>query len=270
MIISILGNGDFMADKVFGFIGTGNMGSAIIGGIIGKTQCINAYDIKKNENLKVDYKESIADLVNESDVVVFCVKPNMFETVLAEVKTADYKDKLFISIAAGITKDFIKKHLGDVKLVRVMPNLPLCVGEGMSVVCPDGGLSADDTEAVKLIFESSGKMCIMSEDCINKAIAVNGSGPAYVFMFIEAMADALVKNGIDRENSYTLAAQTVLGSAKMLLETKLHPGILKDMVCSPAGTTIDAVIDLEKNGFRHSVMSAVQKCTEKSVEMSKN
>ncbi|MCI5969727.1 MAG: pyrroline-5-carboxylate reductase [Clostridia bacterium] len=255
--------------KILGFIGTGNMGSAIIGGVADKTDVINAYDIKKNENLKVHYKESIKSLVNDSDVVVFCVKPNMFETVLNEVKTADYKDKLFISIAAGITKDFIKQRLGNVKLVRVMPNLPLCVGEGMSVVSPDENLSDDDFASVKLIFESSGKMCVMSEDYINKAIAVNGSGPAYVFMFIEAMADALVKNGVDRKNSYTLAAQTVLGSAKMLLETNLHPGVLKDMVCSPAGTTIDAVIDLEKNGFRHSVMSAVQKCTEKAIEMSK-
>lgn len=255
--------------KILGFIGTGNMGSAIIGGVADKTDVINAYDIKKNENLKVHYKESIKSLVNDSDVVVFCVKPNMFETVLNEVKTADYKDKLFISIAAGITKDFIKQRLGNVKLVRVMPNLPLCVGEGMSVVSPDENLSDDDFASVKLIFESSGKMCVMSEDYINKAIAVNGSGPAYVFMFIEAMADTLVKNGVDRKNSYTLAAQTVLGSAKMLLETNLHPGVLKDMVCSPAGTTIDAVIDLEKNGFRHSVMSAVQKCTEKAIEMSK-
>lgn len=255
--------------KILGFIGTGNMGSAIIGGVADKTDVINAYDIKKNENLKVHYKESIKSLVNDSDVVVFCVKPNMVETVLNEVKTADYKDKLFISIAAGITKDFIKQRLGNVKLVRVMPNLPLCVGEGMSVVSPDENLSDDDFASVKLIFESSGKMCVMSEDYINKAIAVNGSGPAYVFMFIEAMADALVKNGVDRKNSYTLAAQTVLGSAKMLLETNLHPGVLKDMVCSPAGTTIDAVIDLEKNGFRHSVMSAVQKCTEKAIEMSK-
>lgn len=258
-----------MTNKILGFIGTGNMGSAIIGGVIGKTDTVNAYDIKKNENLAVNYKESIADLVNSSGVIVLCVKPNMFETVLAEVKTADYKDKLFISIAAGITKDYIKEKLGDVKLVRVMPNLPLCVGEGMSVVCPDEGLSDGDMEIVKLIFESSGKMCIMSEDYINKAIAVNGSGPAYVFMFIEAMADALVKNGVDRKNSYTLAAQTVLGSAKMVLETGLHPGILKDMVCSPAGTTIDAVVDLEKTGFRYAVMSAVQKCTDKSVEMSK-
>lgn len=129
-----------MTNKILGFIGTGNMGSAIIGGVIGKTDTVNAYDIKKNENLAVNYKESIADLVNSSGVIVLCVKPNMFETVLAEVKNADYKDKLFISIAAGITKDYIKEKLGDVKLVRVMPNLPLCVGEGMSVVCPDDGL----------------------------------------------------------------------------------------------------------------------------------
>ena len=258
-----------MTNKILGFIGTGNMGSAIIGGVSGKTDVINAYDIKKNENIEVCYKDSIADLVNSSDVVVFCVKPNMFETVLGEVKKADYKNKLFISIAAGITKDFIKEKLGEIRLVRVMPNLPLSVGEGMSVVCPDEDLTDEDMAAVRLIFESSGKMCVMSEDYINKAIAVNGSGPAYVFMFIEAMADALVKNGVDRKNSYTLAAQTVLGSAKMMLETGLHPGVLKDMVCSPAGTTIDAVIDLEKSGFRYAVMSAVQKCTDKSVEMSK-
>lgn len=258
-----------MTNKILGFIGTGNMGSAIIGGVSGKTDVINAYDIKKNENIDVCYKDSIADLVNSSDVVVFCVKPNMFETVLGEVKKADYKNKLFISIAAGITKDFIKEKLGEIRLVRVMPNLPLSVGEGMSVVCPDENLTDEDMAAVRFIFESSGKMCLMSEDYINKAIAVNGSGPAYVFMFIEAMADALVKNGVDRKNSYTLAAQTVLGSAKMMLETGLHPGVLKDMVCSPAGTTIDAVIDLEKSGFRYAVMSAVQKCTDKSVEMSK-
>lgn len=260
-----------MINKTLGFIGTGNMGSAIIKGVLnsGRFLPVNAYDIKKNDKLNVNYLDSIKELIEKSDIILLCVKPNMFDNILNEIKASYYNNKIFISIAAGITKDYIKEFLGNVKAVRVMPNLPLCVGEGMSVICPDKNITSDDLDAVKQIFESSGEIVIMEEDYINKAIAVNGSGPAYVFMFIEAMADAAVKNGVARADAYKLAAQTVLGSAKMLLETKLHPGELKDMVCSPAGTTIEAVAELEKLGLRYSVMKAVEKCTEKAIDMSK-
>lgn len=260
-----------MTDKVLGFIGCGNMGSAIIKGVLKSNlfKNVNAYDIKKNEELDVNYLSSIKELVEKSDVVLLCVKPNMFDKVLLEIKQTNYKDKVFVSIAAGITKEFIKQILGDVMLVRVMPNLPLCVGEGMSVVYPDDNINEENLELVKLIFEANGKISIMGEDYINKALAVNGSGPAYVFMFVEAMADSLVKNGITRDEAYKIAAQTVLGSAKMILETNLHPAHLKDMVCSPSGTTIEAVIELEKRGFRYAVMDAVEKCTQKANDMSK-
>ncbi|MBE7037766.1 MAG: pyrroline-5-carboxylate reductase [Ruminococcaceae bacterium] len=258
-------------NKTLGFIGCGNMGSAIIKGVLNSKTflSVNAYDIKRNDELDVNYLNSINELVQKSDIILLCVKPNMFKQILTEIKQCDYKEKIFVSIAAGITKEFIKQILGDVMLVRVMPNLPLCVGEGMSVVCADDNINEENLEAVKMIFAFSGKISLMNEDYINKALAVNGSGPAYVFMFIEAMADSLVKNGVARDESYKIAAQTVLGSAKMLLETNLHPGILKDMVCSPAGTTIEAVIELEKRGFRYSVMDAIEKCTQKANDMSK-
>ncbi len=261
-----------MINKTLGFIGTGNMGSAIIKGVLNSKKFlpINAYDIKKNNELEVNYLDSIKELVEKSDIILLCVKPNMFENILSEIKATYYNDKIFISIAAGITKDYIKSLLPNAMSVRVMPNLPLCVGEGMSIVCPDENISGESLDAVKQIFESSGKIAIMEEDYINKAIAINGSGPAYVFMFIEAMADAAVKNGVARADAYKIAAQTVLGSAKMVLETNLHPGELKDMVCSPAGTTIEAVAELEKLGFRNSVIKAVEKCTEKAIDMSKN
>lgn len=261
-----------MINKTLGFIGTGNMGSSIIKGVLNSKSFsnVNAYDIKRNDALAINYLNDINELVEKSDIVLLCVKPNMFESVLNEIKSTNYKGKIFVSIAAGITKEFIKEVLGDIMLVRVMPNLPLCVGEGMSVVCPDENIEGENLEAVKTIFEASGEISIMSEDYINKALAINGSGPAYVFMFIEAMADAAVKNGVARADAYKIAAQTVLGSAKMVLDTNLHPGTLKDMVCSPAGTTIEAVVELEKHGFRYSVMKAIEKCTKKSIDMSKN
>lgn len=263
-----------MKDIKIGFIGAGNMGSAILKGICRsgeiKSENIRVYDIKRPENLPsgVLYAD-FNSCVEQSDYILIAVKPNVFPKVLEDIKKLDYKDKVFISIAAGITVDFIKGALGDVKVVRAMPNLPLCVGEGMTVVSVFDGITDDEMCAVKCIFESSGKMCVLPEDYINKCLSINGSGPAYVFMFIEALADAACKNGVARNDAYTLAAQTVLGSAKMVLETGIHPGALKDMVCSPAGTTIEAVVELEKKGFRNAIIEASDRCTEKAISMSK-
>ena len=263
-----------MKDFNIGFIGAGNMGGAILKGICNssevKNENIRVYDIKRPDNLPsgvlyVDFEEC----VKSSDYLLIAVKPNVFPKVLDDIKKLDYKNKVFISIAAGITVDYIKECLGDVSVVRAMPNLPLCVGEGMTVVSVFDGITDEQMDVVKCIFEGSGKMCVLGEDYINKCISINGSGPAYVFMFIEALADAACKNGVARADAYTLAAQTVLGSAKMVLETGMHPGMLKDMVCSPAGTTIEAVAELEKKGFRNAVIAASDRCTEKAISMSK-
>ena len=159
--------------------------------------------------------------------------------------------------------------MGNVKAVRVMPNLCLKAKEGMTVICPNDECSADDIDLANKIFSSCGKTAMVKESLIDACTAINGSGPAYVFMFMEALADSAVKHGIDRETAYLLAGQTVLGSAKLMLESKIHPGQLKDMVCSPGGTTIEAVAVLEEMGLRNAVISAVDACSAKANEMSK-
>ena len=148
-----------------------------------------------------------------------------------------------------------------------MPNTPALVGEGMSAICPNKNITSDELEYVGKLYNSFGKYEILEEKDFRAFIALCGSSPAYVFMFIEAMADAAVKLGIPRTKAYKLAEQSILGSAKLALETGKHPGVLKDEVCSPGGTTIEAVIDLEKNGFRNTIISAVEKCAEKSRNM---
>lgn len=155
-----------------------------------------------------------------------------------------------------------------VKVVRVMPNTPALVGEGMSALCPNDIVTKEELEYIVTIFESFGKAEIVSEKLMDVVTAVSGSAPAYVYMFIEAMADAAVLDGMPRNQAYKFAAQAVYGSAKMVLETGMHPGALKDMVCSPGGTTIEAVATLEEKGLRTAVISAMRNCTKKSIEMS--
>ena len=162
----------------------------------------------------------------------------------------------------------MEEWLGDdAKIIRTMPNTPALVGEAMSAVCPNKNISKEELEYCKKIFESFGECVELEEKYFDGFIAVAGSSPAYVYMFIEAMADGAVKLGIPRTKAYKMAAQSVLGSAKMVLETGKHPGELKDSVCSPAGTTIEAVAELEKLGFRNSVIQAMDKCAEKSKNM---
>lgn len=259
-----------------GFVGAGNMGGAILSGMIEKggfdssSVYVNDYVIServKKLNINVT---NLSDLVNKSDYIILCVKPNAIVSVLNDIKNIKgYESKVFVSIAAGIKISSIKDILGDVKVVRIMPNLPLTAGEGMTVLCRCKKITDSEFDFVSGIFSGSGEILESGENLIDACTAINGSGPAYVFMFIEALADAAVKNGIKRADAYTLAAQTVLGSAKMLIETGMHPGELKDMVCSPGGTTIAAVAALEENGFRHAVISAVDACAKKASDMGK-
>ncbi len=259
-----------------GFIGVGNMGSAILCGAVCKAG-FNEKDIyahslafsDKVKELNINVT-NLQDLVNKSDYIILCVKPNGFEALLHEIKSADgYADKVYVSIAAGITIDYIRGILGDVKVIRTMPNLALQAGAGMTVIATGAGVTEDELAFAERIFSGAGKTLRVPEKLIDPCTAVSGSGPAYVFMFIEAMADAAVKHGIPRADAYILASQTIMGSALMQQDTGIHPAVLKDMVCSPGGTTIEAVAKLEEAGFRNAVISAIDACADKAQKMNK-
>ena len=173
-----------------------------------------------------------------------------------------------VTIAPGKTLEWLKGQFGkEVKLVRTMPNTPAMVGEGMTAACPNELVTEEEKAYVLHILEAFGKVEIVPERLMDAVVSVSGSSPAYVFMLLEAMADAAVAAGMPRQQAYKFAAQAVYGSAKMVLDTGRHPGELKDMVCSPAGTTIEAVRVLEKNGFRSAVMEAMKACAEVSGKM---
>ncbi|EDT76888.1 pyrroline-5-carboxylate reductase [Clostridium butyricum] len=266
--------------KKVGFIGCGNMGSSMVGGLI-KSGFLKSEEIivstkteasskKLRDEFKVATTLDSKTVAKESETIILAVKPNMYKSVVEEIKSELTEDKLIITIAAGISIENMEEWLGDdLKIIRTMPNTPALVGQAMSAVCPNKNVSEEELKYCINIFESFGECEVLEEKYFDGFIAVAGSSPAYVFMFIEAMADGAVKLGIPRAKAYKMAAQSVLGSAKMVLETGKHPGELKDMVCSPAGTTIDAVVELEKLGFRNSVIQAMDKCAEKSKNMHK-
>lgn len=261
-----------------GFIGGGNMGGAIIGGLIQSKlyapEEVMVYDVYQpaadalRDKFKVISVSDIKVLIQESQTIILSVKPQVLPIVLEEVESEITKEKLVISIAAGITLDRLERMLSkEHKIVRVMPNTPALVGAGMAGVCANKNVSQEEKQAALEIFRSFGEAELIPEKLIDAVVGVSGSSPAYVYMFIEALADGAVMEGMPRNQAYTFAAQAVLGSAKMVLDTKRHPGDLKDMVCSPGGTTIDAVKALEENGFRATVMEAVHVAAEKNRNM---
>jgi len=268
-----------MLNKIIGVIGCGNMGGALIKGIVQsgevKAENILALDDnhKKAEAISKKYgvtaRARLNDLVKQADYIILAVKPDVIEGVLKKMNKDELEDTVIISIAAGVTVKTIEKALEcECKISRVMPNTPALVGEGMCAICYNDKIVEKEKTLIKKIFECAGKVIEVEEKHMNAITALSGSGPAYVFMFIEAMADAGVRMGLKRDISYKLAAHTVLGSAKMVIETEKHPGELKDMVCSPGGTTIEAVYELEKRGFRGTIMKAIGECYEKAEEMS--
>lgn len=264
--------------RKLGFIGAGNMGCAMIKSIaasgILSPDCINVYDVDTErltslkEETGISISGSASEVVEKSDVIILAVKPNVLEQVLTSCKSSFDSKKILVSVAVGVPIKFYKRIIGeDKKVIRTMPNTPALVGEGMTLVAPDSSISKDELEYVMGIFGCFGKAELLEEKLMSEVTALTSSSPAYVFMFIEAMADAAVLSGLPRNLSYKLAAQAVLGSAKMVLETGKHPGELKDMVCSPAGTTIEAVSTLEKNKFRYAVIEAMDECTKKAREI---
>lgn len=267
-------------EKTVGFIGSGNMGQAMIGGIIQsglvESSSITVSDLDENklDYILREYKTQVTTdsikCVNNSGIIFLSIKPNIYDMVLNQIKEHLTEDKIIISIAPGWSLERLGKILGEkAKIVRAMPNTPALVGEGMSGICKNSNVTASEMVFIKHLFESFGKAEEISEYLFDSVTAVSGSSPAYVFMFIEALADGAVLGGMPRDKAYTFAAQAVLGSAKMVLETGKHPGELKDMVCSPGGTTIEAVAELEEKGLRNAVISAVKKCIKKSKEMGK-
>lgn len=264
--------------KIIGFIGAGNMGSAIIGGIsaagLYPDGAVLIYDKNEQacavccEKYGACRAKSVSELAEKADILFLAVKPNVLYAVIDEIKASLKPSAVVVSIAAGQSTEKIQAAFGgEIKLVRVMPNTPALVGEGMSALSPTALVDKEAAEEILHIFESFGRAELVPEYLMDAVTGVSGSSPAYVFMFIEALADAAVASGMPRAQSYTFAAQSVLGAAKMVLDTGMHPAALKDMVCSPAGTTIEAVRVLEERGFRSAVIEAVAACVEKSKEM---
>ena len=256
-----------------GFIGTGNMGYAILKGLlkIYSQDELMITDANKDKRQQVSQETGVAaaedneTLAKSVKYIVLAVKPQYYGAVLKDIAPVVTKEQVIISIAPGITIDDLKRELGDDKrIVRAMPNTPALIGEGMTGVCYDRQLFTEEEEKeIHTFFSSFGKMRIVEERLINAVVCVSGSSPAYVYMFIEALADSAVKYGLPRDTAYEMAAQAVAGSAKMVLETGKHPGELKDAVCSPGGTTIAAVSALEEAGFRSAVIKAADACFEK-------
>ena len=252
-----------MLDKKIGFIGSGNMGRAMIGGIISsglvpashliasaKTQ-VTLDTLSEQYGIRTTLDNETVAV--ESDIIFLAVKPYLYETVIKEIKDSVTDDKIIVAIAAGQT----------------ISNTPAMVQEAMSAITPNEHITEEETKMVVSLFESFGKAEIVPESLMDAVVGVSGSSPAYVYMFIEAMADAAVNDGMPRAQAYKFAAQSVLGAAKMVLETGKHPGELKDAVCSPSGTTIAAVAKLEEGSFRSTVIAAQNACSEKSRAMSK-
>lgn len=267
-------------NKVIGFIGCGNMGQAMMGGIV-KAKIVSPENImvadlnqkslsEAAEKYGVKTTTDNNEVAKNSDILVLSVKPNLYPVVIKGIKEQVKQDVVIVTIAAGKSIESTEEAFGrKLKVVRVMPNTPALVGEGMAALCPNEVVTKEEIEEIVKIFNSFGESEIVSEKLMDVVTSVSGSSPAYVYMFIEAMADAAVLDGMPRSQAYKFAAQAVLGSAKMVLETGIHPGALKDMVCSPGGTTIEAVATLEEKGFRDAVISAMRSCTKKSKEMSK-
>lgn len=263
-------------DKI-GFIGMGNMGYAILKGLLKEYRkediVFTDVDRKKMEQVTeetgVPHAGSNAECANQCKYLVLAVKPQYYDAVLKNIVNIVTPQHIIISIAPSVTIDQLKLKLGvEKRIVRAMPNTPALVGEGMTGVCYDPTLYSEaEKEIISSFFISFGRMKLVEERQMNAVVCVSGSSPAFVYLFIEALADSGVKYGLSRADAYEMAAQTVYGSAKMVLETGLHPGVLKDQVCSPGGTTIEGVSALEEYGFRNSIIKAADACYDKCERM---
>ena len=259
-----------------GCIGTGAMGGAIMRAICKKYDVKNIKVTDKNVELgKAFANETGATFVStnkevlDADYIFLAVKPQFLSDVFAEIAGCIPTNAVVISMAAGVKLEKLENWAPKARFVRMMPNVCAQIGQAMTAITYKENIKAEEAATVKEILSSAGKVEQVPEKLMDCVTAVSGSGPAFVFMFIEALADAAVRCGMPRSQAYTYAAQTVYGSAGMVLENGQHPAVLKDMVCSPAGTTIEGVAALEKNNFRNAVIEAVTAACDRSIALGK-
>jgi pyrroline-5-carboxylate reductase len=265
--------------KKIGFIGSGNMGEALINGLIisgsSAPDHIICSDIRTEQLERMQAAYGIqtttdnSEVVKQADIIIYAIKPQIMAQVLMETAKDLDLSKLIISIAAGVPMVAIENSLKkDLRLIRVMPNVAVAVNEGAAAIAAGKHAKQEDIQLAKDIFNSVGKCVFLKEnDLLDAVTGLSGSGPAYIFMIVEALADAGVKMGLSRQDAQFLASQTVLGSAKLLLETGTHPGQLKDSVTSPGGTAIAGLHTLEKGGLRTTLINAVESATIRSKEL---
>ncbi|HOF05857.1 MAG TPA: pyrroline-5-carboxylate reductase [Syntrophales bacterium] len=261
--------------KKIGVIGGGKMGGALIGGIVNRRLLTAAEvivadvdkkqraEIEKNHGVKTTESNRLA--VEGAHIIILAVKPQNMAEVLADISGVVDESKLVISIAAGIPVRFIADRLKQgVRIIRTMPNTPALIGEGMTALAAGPAATAEDMETALHIFTAVGKTVVVKEEQLDAVTGLSGSGPAYAFIMIEALADGGVHMGLSRDTALTLAAQTLLGASRLFLAGEKHPGQLKDMVTSPAGTTIAGIRALEDGKLRGTLMAAVEAATRRS------
>jgi pyrroline-5-carboxylate reductase len=265
-----------LSNKTIGFIGAGNMAETLMGGLIGSDRsqpdhliCSDVRTARLDELSDRYGVQTTMDnkaVIDAADIVIYAVKPQIIGSVLKETVDSLTPSKLIISIAAGVPLAAIEKVLcKELRLIRAMPNVCVAVEAGATAITASAGIKSEDVEMARMVFQSVGRCIVLKEDHLLDAVTgLSGSGPAYIFLILDALADAGVKMGLFREDARELAAQTVLGAAKMLLDTGLNPGQLKDMVTSPGGTTIAGLHALEQGGLRATLINAVETATLRS------
>jgi pyrroline-5-carboxylate reductase len=267
-----------LKDKKIGIIGTGNMGESLISGLIYAKSAISkniiCSDIRKERLKSVKDAYGVVtttnniDVVKGSEIVIYAIKPQIMASILRETAAHLDMSQVIISIAAGVPLAAIESCLNkDLRLIRVMPNIAASVKEGAAAIAPGKHASKGDLKLAKAIFDSVGKSIIIEEEFMDAITGLSGNGPAYIFLIVDALADAGVKMGLSREDALLLSAQSVLGAAKLLLETGEHPGRLKDKVTSPGGTAIAALHTIEAGGLRTTLINAVEVGTNRSKEL---
>lgn len=263
--------------KKIGFIGAGNMGGAMaeacskIGEVAIYDVNAKAYEHYK-ENKTITCSQSLEALLEECHYIVLSIKPQFYKEVCSKIKDKLKGNHIVITVAPSFTLSQMGQLLGEhVKLIRTMPNTPALIGQGMTAYCyKEDQVSREEVEEFKKYFESFGALLKVREELMPAVVATTGSSPAYGYLFIEAMADAAVSFGMPRDMAYEMAATAIKGACEMVLQTKQHPGALKDAVTSPAGTTIKAVLAMEEHGFRNSVIKGMEACYDQVIEMSKH
>ena len=268
-----------LRNKKICILGTGNMGEALVSGLISsassKPENITCTDVRETklkaikDKYGVQTKTSNPEAVADSDIVIYAVKPQIMAPVLKETAQKLDMSKLIISIAAGVPMEAIESCLNKkLRLIRVMPNIAAAVKEAATAIAAGKNATEEDIKQTMTIFNSIGKTVFIPENYLMDAITgLSGSGPAYIFLIVEALADAGVKVGLSRQEALFLSAQTVLGAAKMLMETQEHPGQLRDRVTSPGGTAIAGLATLEQGGLRTTLINAVEVATNRSREL---